>query len=91
MKIQKVNVADEEITCSGRVSGSSQDVIVPLSLIQFLYVRSAFERTGLMIVCFLTHSINEELEEAKESFALTVRQKQSIMRNDSRDIYTVGL
>ena len=44
-----------------------------------------------MRVCFLRQRQKEELDEAKESFTLTVRQKQRIPRNDSRDIYTVGL
>ena len=44
IKVQDSNIADEEITLPGRISGSSQDVIVPLLLMQFLYVGSTLVR-----------------------------------------------
>ena len=44
VKVQEVNVADEDISLSGSLSGSSQDVIVPLLLMQFLYVGSTLVR-----------------------------------------------
>ena len=40
-KVQAMNVAEEESTLPGSVSGPSQDVIVPLLLMHLLYVGSS--------------------------------------------------
>ena len=66
VKVQEMNLAEEEITLPESMSGPSQDVIVLLLLMQFLYVGSTFEM-GLFKAFFLTHSVNEELEDVKES------------------------
>ena len=78
IKVQDTNIADEEITLPGRISGSSQDVIVLLILIQYLYIGSSFVRESGMMNCFLTHSVNEELVEMKESCVFSVKCKSTI-------------
>ena len=44
VKVQEMNVADEDISLSGSLSRSSQEVIVPFILIQFVYIWSSLDR-----------------------------------------------